>query len=215
MACIASTFQKQIFEITKVLIESSLSVEQNFPSLNNGNLYITDASDISITLKNLSYSDIYNELDKNKNYNVKLIDGALIQFMYSFDKNTLRKYRLAFFPSPSLEEFQNNAEIYEMDEIYADILLKNIIPTPIRFDYDPESAIDLEHPASHLTIGQYKNCRIPIFGAVTPNMFIDFILRNFYNTAKNKFPDKLQFSLNKYHDDCITKLERTILHLNI
>ena len=72
--------------------------------------------------------------------------------MYLFEEDKLIKYRLAFFPSPSLEEFQNNSEIYEIDEIYADVIAKNILPVPIRFDYDPKSSIKIEHPSSHLTI---------------------------------------------------------------
>ena len=113
---------KQIENITSSLIKVGLSVEQNFPSSQNGSIYINGKQDLSIALKNISYKEIYTVLEKDKNYNIKMIDGALIQFMYLFEEDKLIKYRLAFFPSPSLEEFQNNSEIYEIDEIYADVI---------------------------------------------------------------------------------------------
>lgn len=204
----------QINDITSKLILAGLSIEQNFPSLKDENIYISGKHDLSIALKNIDYKEIYNVLEKEKNYNIKMIDGALIQLMYSFLGDDLKKYRLAFFPSPSLEEFQNNNEIYETDEIYADVIAKNIVPTPIRFDYDPENSLPLKHPKSHLTIGQYKNCRIPVFAPITPNMFIDFILRNFYYTARSKFVDSLNFDKVVLFENSIDDSEKNILHVS-
>jgi len=205
----------QINQITSMLIGVGLSEQQNFPSEKDGSIYIANHPDLSITLKNIPYSDIYHVLDSTKNYNIKMIDGALIQLMYNFDSSdTLVKYRLAFFPSPSLEEFQNSPDIYELDEIYADVILKNVVTTPIRFDYDPVNFIQIDHPKSHVTIGQYKNCRIPVAGAMTPNIFIDFILRNFYNTARSKYSVELNLDPSCIYEHCIDDLERNIVHLS-
>ena len=111
------TIYNQINTITASLIKVGLSVEQNFPSIKDESIYISGKQDLSIALKNIAYKEIYEVLEKEKNYNIKMIDGALIQFMYMFDNEELLKYRLAFFPSPSLEEFQNNSEIYETVDI--------------------------------------------------------------------------------------------------
>ena len=211
---IKQTIFNQINTITSSLISVGLSVEQNFPSLKDESIYISGKQDLSIALKNIAYKEIYTVLDKEKNYNIKMIDGALIQFMYLFDNDELVKYRLAFFPSPSLEEFQNNSEIYETDEIYADIIAKNIIPTPIRFDYDPTNSIKIEHPNSHLTVGQYQNCRIPVSIPITPNIFIDFILRNFYHTAQNKYMEELNFNKVVLSENCIEDEEKSLLHIS-
>lgn len=210
-----NTIKNQINNITSNLIAIGLSVEQNFPSINDGSIYISGNKDLSIALKNISYKEIYEILEKGKNYNIKMIDGALIQLMYNFEGNELKKYRLAFFPSPNLEEFQNDNEIYETDELYADILDKNIVTTPIRFDYDPNNHKVIEHPKSHLTIGQYKNCRIPINTAITPNIFMDFILRNFYNTTHSKFSSQLNFDKVILFENCIHDNEEKILHIAI
>lgn len=207
---------KQVSYITSKLIAVSLSEEQNFPSENNGEIYISGNHDLSVALKNLPYADIYNILEKTKNYNIKMIDGALIQLMYSFDGNeNLLKYRLAFFPSPTLEEFQNNSEVYELDEIYADMIDRNIVAVPVRFDYNPSDFKAKEHPCSHLTLGQYKNCRIPVQAPITPNIFIDFILRNFYNTAKRKFSEELNFDIKNLFDNTIDNSEKKLLHISI
>jgi len=204
----------QINTITSKLILVGLSVEQNFPSLKDESIYISGKQDLAIALKNIEYKKIYEVLEKEKNYNIKMIDGALIQFMYMFEGQELMKYRLAFFPSPSLEEFQNNSEIYETDEIYADVIAKNIIPAPIRFDYDPDNFTNLEHPSSHLTIGQYQNCRIPVSIPITPNIFMDFILRNFYHTAQNKYMDTLSFDKVVLFENCIEDEEKNLVHVS-
>jgi hypothetical protein len=216
----------QIQDITVNLILAELSAEQNFPSYDpeaKGDFDIISYSgmkDLSIALKNIEYSELYIELDKNKEYNIKMIDGALLQLLYTFSKKSKRKksklisHRLAFFPSPFLHDFQNEPELYETDEIYADIIAKNILPVPIRFDYDPSNFKELEHPSCHLTLGQFKNCRIPVSAPITPNAFISFILRSFYNTALKKHTDTLDFSSDLF-DETITTTEKKILHFAI
>ncbi|MCL1472699.1 DUF2290 domain-containing protein [Argonema antarcticum] len=209
----------EIATVTTKLISIGLSVTQNFPSStnigkNSCQIAYSDMQDLSIVLKNVDYKEMYNELDKNRNYNIKMIDGALIQFMYTYEKNNLSSHRLAFFPSPFLEDFQNAPELYENDEIYADIIAKNILPVPIRFDYDPDNHQELHHPKCHLTLGQFKNCRIPVCSPIAPSTFIYFILRSFYNTAFRKFTDELTFSSNLFQET-ITVAEKKLLHIAI
>lgn len=208
-----NTVLKQIRDITSKLTLVGISDAFNFPCEKHGNIGITGKPDLSISLRDIPYIEVYNSLNKTKSYNLKMIDGALIQMIYSFDNRALTKHRLAFFPSPTLDEFQNNSELYENDEIYADMIDRNVVTVPIRFDYDPENFIVKEHPKSHLTIGQYKNCRIPISSPLSPNMFMDFILRNFYNTAHKKFSDDLEFDKYPIFGDCIDDLECGLLHL--
>jgi hypothetical protein len=210
---------KEINDITQKLISIGLSDKQNYPSstpTGKGSCKIaySKMQDLSIALRNVDYKEMYEELDRNDNYNVKMIDGALIQLMYSYENFSLVSHRLAFLPSPFLENFQNDPEIYEDDEIYADIIAKNILPVPIRFDYDPANHQELDHPKSHLTLGQFKNCRIPVCSPIAPSTFISFILRSFYNTAFKKFTAQLTFS-SKLFDKTITSGEKKILHIAI
>jgi hypothetical protein len=206
---------QQIQAITRKLILVGLSSQQNESTI-NGKYEIAYAGmkNLSIALKNVEYTEIYEELDKSRNYNIKMVDGALLQFLYTYNKSELISHRLAFFPSPFLYDFQSEPELYEIDEIYADIIARNILPVPIRFDYDPSNYIELDHPMCHLTLGQFKNCRIPVNSPVTPNTFISFILRSFYNTALRKFTSELNFSSDLF-DKTITPTEQKILHFAI
>lgn len=204
----------QIRNITSQLIKVGLSEQQTFPSEKNGLIYISGNHDLSIALKNIPYAKAYNILDREGNYNIKMIDGALIQMMYTFVDGVVIKSRLAFFPSPNLEEYQNNPDIYTEDSIYANITMKNIVPTPIRIDYDPDNWINILHPKSHLTIGQYKNCRIPCSMIVTPNIFIDFILRNFYNTKIHHFTDAMVYDSFVILEKVISTDEQNIFHIS-
>lgn len=218
----------QVKKITSNLIELGLCIDQNFPSIIELPNKITDVSfcevessnNFSIVLKNLPYTDLYNELYKLRMFNIKMLDGALIQMQYRFYGNSIEKHRLAFFPSPDLKAFQNEPDLYIHDEIYSDILDCRIVTVPLRFDYDNSKDINgnpvakpLLHPIAHLTIGQFKNCRIPVSSAITPFQFIDFIIRNFYNTAHRKYSDKL-IQDKSYFDTSIYPEERGIIHIN-
>jgi hypothetical protein len=208
------TVFKQIQKITEKLIKFGLSTQQNYPSNQQGNIAYFGMKDISIAMKNIAYEEIYKNLEESKNYNIKMVDGALIQMLYCFKDNKLVSHRLAFFPAPNLESFQNEPEYYENDEIYADILRRNIVTFPVRFDFDPDKFEEIEHPNTHATLGQYKNCRIPVSEPLTPEIFIIFILRNFYNTAFKKYTQQLNMSSYRFNQT-ITNKEKSLLHLGI
>lgn len=179
--------KEEIEAIIRTLVESNMSVFQNYPIIKNKGrqkcLEWSSITNLSISLKNMDYNVIYSEIDKNNDYTIKLIDGNIIQMLYTFENNELLSHRLAMFPSPKLELFQSCSEIYENDEIYADIIKKNIVPFPIRFDYNKNDIVSMHsHPHSHVTLGQYTNCRIPAYGPISPLLFMQFILENFYNS---------------------------------
>ena len=213
--------RQQINAVIGYLVEAGLADDQR-PAFQrqrgNGLVEVTfeGAENVSIALKNQAYDEIYQHLTRTRAYNVRMPDGALIQMMYRYSSGTLESHRLAFFPSTNLEEFQNNPDIYRHEEIYADIVARNIVPFPLRFDYsvNPEQNSQLIHPRAHLTLGQYTNCRIPVTAPMTPLWFTDFILRSFYHTAYHRYADRLP----KYSDsfnETIRTSERNIVHVVI
>ncbi len=214
--------KQQIDDVTRYIIESSLSDDQHFAFLRAGNsvglreIAFPDSQDIAIAMRNIPYDEIYQSLSERRSYNIKMLDGALIQMMYEFDNQTLTRHRLAFFPSPHLVEFQNSSDAYLEDELYAEIVARNIVRFPIRFDYDASESVhvDLEHPKSHLTLGQYVNCRIPVTAPLTPTQFMDFILRNFYDTARNKYADGLPCGAGRFNES-ISPSEREVTHIAV
>ncbi|MCK1616598.1 DUF2290 domain-containing protein [Bradyrhizobium sp. 159] len=174
-------------KLTAELIAIGICTDQNFPAQvlqTDGTLTIgmpkTDR--LAITLKNIPYAEAYKVIADERAYSMRFIDGGLVQILYTFRGGDLTKHRLAFFPSPDLLEYQNNADIYDTDELYADITALNVVTTPMRFDFDRENFVEVSHPMCHLTIGQYKNCRIPVSAPLTPHAFLRFILSSFYNT---------------------------------
>jgi hypothetical protein len=211
--------KSQIDAILKYLVETSLADDQQFPIVRNAGHGINEvtlngAEHVSVALKEKDYREIYDHLVGVRAYNAKLLDGAIIQMMYVFDGRNIQRHRLAFFPSPYLDEFQNNPEIYLDDEIYADVVARNLVPFPLRFDYDGRDDVheEIVHPKSHLTLGQYENCRIPVTAPITPYWFMNFILRNFYHTAYNLYAKRLPV-FNDAFAESILASERNLVHV--
>lgn len=210
---------KQINDLTQTLVRLSLSNEQNFPTVQGKptaafEISVSTAAGMNIALKNVAYRDIYVELEKARCFNIKMLDGALISLRYRFRNGVICEHSLAYFPSPDLEHFQNEPEIYLEDEIYADVVAKNIVPFPVRFDFsdDEEKFVEIYHPYSHLTLGQYENCRIPVCSPLGPLVFGGFILRNFYNTAFRKYSEKFPNTKLAFANT-ITAKERKVPHV--
>lgn len=211
----------QINTLVGYLVEVGLSSDQNMAisrklPQNRTDVTFPGAENVSFALKNRNYQEIYSHLELNRAYVAKLPDGALLLMRYKFVDNALLQHSLGFFPSPNLEHFQNDPDTYLTDAVYAEVVAKNIVPFPIRFDFDcqPEAVKPVKHPKSHLTLGQYENCRIPVTCPVDPGSFITFILRHFYNTAFNEFSGKAP-KFSGYFQESIHEDERSIIHIAI
>ena len=210
--------RQQIVEFINRLVSASISVKQFYPSMRkatNGSILIGLRQNNSISLHDIPYGDIYRDIELNNNYDIKLVDGGLLIFQYHFDcSGTLLQHRLAYFPSPVLPTIEEAPELYERDELYGDIITRRLIRFPIRFDYSPAQRSDVNHPAAHMTLGQYENCRIPVAGPLAPNSFGMFIIRNFYHQAyikhKNIF-DRHMLSVGRI--ETISDAERRISHM--
>lgn len=216
-----SQIKDQINLVIGYLIEVGIAIDQNGAFQrpgNNGLMEVTYQQSVrtSAALKNQSYTEIYRHFLHNRSYTVKFLDGAIVQMMYMFAGEILQRHRLAFFSSPFLEEFQNNPDIYLDDEIYADVVAKNIVSFPIRFDYDDRKGAHqvLVHPKCHMTLGQYDSCRIPVTAPLMPFRFIDFILRNFYHTAFMRFAEDLPVCDESFPES-IVSVERSVMHVAV
>lgn len=210
---------RQLEQLTTAMVGLSLSNDQNFASTHgdiDGDFEITvnNATSMTVALKNIAYRDIYRELEKARCFNFKMLDGALVTLRYRFRVGEVCEHVLCYFPSPDLEHFQNDPEVYLLDEIYADVIERNIVPFPVRFDFsdDAEKFVEVHHPYSHLTLGQYRNCRIPVCSPLSPLTFGGFILRNFYNTAFRKYSNEIP-AAELLFSNTITANERKIAHV--
>lgn len=214
------TYQ-EVVAITQKLIELGLSIQQNFPHREGNSISCKAGVDISPVLRNIKYHEKYELLNKEENYNIKLLDGALIQIMYSFNSTgrSLMTHRLAYYPAPHLENYEDNPESYEGEYFgsseFHDLLENNVIKTPFRFDYNSDATLfkEVDHPYAHFHLGEYEGCRIPVHSPLTPALFINFILRNFYNTALVAYCDNFSFPLTTSFSSTIVGSENSVIHL--
>lgn len=213
---------KEIATITQKIIENGLSIDEKWPNRTGSKISWSEEKDLSVALKNIPYQDKYEVLKEDRNFNFKMLDGALIQMMYQFNNTgrELSSHRLAFFPSPMLERYDSNPQAYEEryfgESEFHDMTEKNAVAFPVRFDYNVSEELftEIEHPYSHATFGEYEFCRIPVNSPLTPSIFIHFILRNFYNHAFRTKGVFCEVSRSRFNSSIATG-EKGILHFNI
>ncbi|MBN4092706.1 DUF2290 domain-containing protein [Methylobacterium sp. OT2] len=172
------------------IIRAGLSDQQNYPAIKDAGtqvqeIYISGSPDLSASLRDYPYVETYKMLEEAGAYNLRLIDGSLVQMLYTFKRNAIQSHRLAIFPAPHLESFDDAAELYMNDVLYSEITAKYLVKFPIRFDFSAsdDEHIEFDHPKSHLTLGQYKGCRIPASAPLSPATFMRFVTRHFYFPA--------------------------------
>ena len=207
----------QITEILTHLAEVGLSDDQQMPIYRKrGMTEITfeNARLVSRAMKGVPYDQVYDEFVRDRVFSAKLLDGALIQMAYLFDGRSLAKHRLAFLGSPHLVRFDEDSERYVDDERYAHILSRDVDPISIRFDYDGTGRWhdSLRHPRSHLTIGGYEHCRVPVSSPLTPFRFVEFVLHSFYGGPTRDFASDLP-SFRGHFPTSISAKERAVVHV--
>ncbi|MCO6546559.1 MAG: DUF2290 domain-containing protein [Gilliamella sp.] len=224
---ICNTFN-QIDQIIGILYRLSLSSGANQPVYKPSRNKKGSILSIEIPkflpeyiLDDIFYQEMWIKMNKKRQYSCKMIDGGLITFLYTFDlkKSKLIKSRLSYFPSYDHPIFDShdNFEGYIKDYIYLDAFTKTSYPAAFRFDYDASAAKDIIHPASHFTLGQFENCRIPVYSPLTPFEFMDFVIRNFYNKFYSSWNDEIKKVIKKNNfkfKPTITNNEKKLIYLN-
>jgi hypothetical protein len=214
------SIKEDIDGLISELISCGVCDDSNFSAIRpfggGADVTFSGAEHISIVLGDIEYAEIYRELADKRSYNMKLVDGALIQMMYRVEDVKLLQHRLAFYPSPTLLPFRDAPDSYMDDEIFIEIVRRRIVPFPLRFDFDARDGVhaDVAHPQSHMTLGDVKGCRIPVSAPLTPRWFVEFVLRNFYKTETHDFVSDLPN--HKIHfQTTITANETGLMHMVI
>jgi hypothetical protein len=220
MASVLATVRNQIVRATLALVEGGVVADQNMPSSTKSGrtTSLTIASDTSFSElhADITYREMYELVVGYRMFNMRLRDGGVVQMHYEFMRGTVTGHRLAFFPSPDLESMQAEPELYLNDyhELFADWLEQRSMPVPVRFDHDARAARGLDHPSSHLTLGQFTHCRIPATGPLYPVQFIDFVLRSFYNSSYSSLSSLLP-RVSATFAPCASKAEYTVVHIGV
>ena len=69
---------RELKKVTRELIRCGLAEEYNYPVIQQMDIVWEKYQNISLYLRNMDYSTIYDEIEKNHNYNVKLTDWGII-----------------------------------------------------------------------------------------------------------------------------------------
>ena len=209
----------QIRQILIYLAKAGLSDDQQDPILRDHHEAFTEvtfanAELVSRAMKGMPYVDIYEELVHHRAFSIKLLDGALVQMAYAFRDGTLVKHRLAYLGSPHLIPFLEDPSSYLNEEGRALMQSRKVDPLSIRFDYDGDDGRhrDVWHPKSHLTIGHYTHCRVPVSSPLTPVQFLEFVLRHFYSTEAMDYTTGLPRS-SAYFPRSISAKEGSGIHV--
>ena len=209
--------REHINALVRYLVEVGLADDQRYAfERTNAAIEVTfeNATYITHIMGEASYEEAYELLAEQRAFNLKLLDGALVQMEYLFAGNNLAKHRLAFLPSPHLEQYELASEIYEEEHTFAEILARRVVALPLRFDFDSRDQrhVEVNHPKSHLTLGEYRQCRIPVTSPLTPHCFIEFLLQNFYRTRNRNFTSTMPHLPGSFAR-CITAAERKTVHV--
>lgn len=205
------------------MLNNGLLMSYNFPYEDEKNNQIVwqGYKNISFILKDNDYEYIYNECLKYKAFNFILIDGGVIQMMYKFEGRVFVEHRLSYLPSPNNERYDDlddfEGKYYTGLNLFTEINNKNAVVFPIRFDYssDVKKYINNDHSYSHLSLGNYKNCRIPVNNFLEPLKFIEFILRNFYFTKFKKIEKNfLKIDKISLNNNILSESEKKVIHIN-
>lgn len=162
-----------------------------------------------------TYMESYQYLARKRAYNVMMVDGAIVQLMYRFDRHGLTSHRLVFLPVPALHQPYDASDDRHGKHI-ASVSDSRVIPVPVRIDYDDaeRSHRSVTHPKCHLTLGQRRSCRIPVSSPLTPCRFMDFLLRSFYDDEDHAYANQLPRSKHGFTPS-IDAEEREVVHVAV
>lgn len=212
---------RQIKTLTQLLRAKGVTTLENYPVWINDHREIVweRYKNMAFALKDEHYDRIYEESYRITDFNFLLIDYAFVQFSYQFNRGgDIIKHTLAYCPCPKVEKYiESPADYYERyfgSTYFSETTGRKIIYFPIRFDFDKDTHTEFDHPISHLTLGNYPDCRIPLTSPLSPNRFISFILRAFYFPLyKERFSPE-DFACSLPLPITISANEKKLLHLN-
>lgn len=191
---------KQFQVAARLFTELGIVNEINPPAqISKGNIseITMRNAQFSLNQKEIPYRRLYQYLRQDRQYHFCMIDGALLLLLYRFKRNVLLSHRLSFFPYVQSVSFADEPDAYLEDNEYVRFADIRTMPCVLRFDYDVAAFEPVKHPKSHLTLGQYEFCRIPVSAPMMPNQFFKLIIDCFYNNADHPCDS------SKLKNDCL------------
>lgn len=200
----------EVRALTFHMIDVGLADQYRLPSLLVGHGRISQVTTTppvdSSVLDEEDYRTLYNSQVEQGAFNFVFPDLALCQMSYEFDGGVLVRHRLSYLPSPDLNPYLSDPKPYLYGMRFVEMVGPQALAVPLRFDFDSRSGVarPVEHPITHVSLGQYQNSRIPVSGPVSPAAFWNFLVRCFYSA-----PDH---PVQPYTRDPSNHFGRTIMH---
>jgi hypothetical protein len=211
MSRIANKIRADIATLTTQLIHCGICFDQTFPECKKvDDLHLVSweaMTSFSHALRNIDAIRIYEKFIRDKSYNFVLRDGSLIQLLYTFRNEDLISHRLCYFPYPE----KITQEQGDFDEIFSGFERGPMI----RIDFSSELHEDFFHSHTHLHLGSLENCRIPTSAPVGPNVFVLFILRNFYPELAQKYLSMFPLERGEKFVTSIQPVELKEIHIGL
>jgi hypothetical protein len=140
------------------------------------------APNLGYLLSDFATLEQYRAVLVNRDYNILLADGSIVQVSYQVEGDEVTRHRLCYFSCPISVDTDEISE-YGLDDfidlLRADEFRSRLrLVSPIRFDFDAEF-FDEYHHYSHVTTIK-KTCRVPAFGPLSVGHFLRFVLSYFY-----------------------------------
>lgn len=214
--------KNDINEITSALVGRSVIEDQNYPYVKEcggDSCKIGFAGDqmVGLGLSSASYETIYNGFVGGRAFNFMMLDGGIVQMSYIVQGGEVSAHRLAYYPNPRIGSFQEHPDEYDRDDYLTEINERRNVLTLVRFDFDASerSFKPVLHPRSHLTLGQYSRCRIPVSAPLSPVSFVRFLLRHFYSNGSTDFAQILPHGSTYDFDRTLDPVEAREIHVEV
>ena len=154
--------------------------------------------------KSISTEEIRKSLLDNNQYCIQFYDGSIFSYEAIIKKNKIIKSNILFI---KCYDANNDEEELTWQDYQFDDGNDERLGTPIYLRIDTDEVNKKEnHSICHLTLSNYKHCRIPIAYKISIQESLDFIVNNFYGIYDLNLP-KLA------HERCIDNDENKKIHL--
>ena len=219
-----NSLYRDFWKINAILLKLNLLIENNISIKTEGDgvsfIHHEKYTNPDLDISNKYEEEYYDMLSRGV-YTFLMVDYTMLQYFNIYSRDTLVKQNIGYVQSPYDVPY-DLVEVEEEEEENEKVLTKICdlgSYTRMRFEYDPDNFENIKHPRTHLHLGCYKDCRIPINKPMRMYDYIKFVIKNFYSKKYDDFirtisSEHYVFNENAYADT-ITSDEIQEIHISV